>query len=151
MTEQTFIIIKPNAVASGLVGEILRRYETARFRIVAMKAVQASRAKIEGFYAEHDGKPFFKGLVDFMTSGPIVVAALEGENAIEGVRALNGATNPANALPGTIRQAFAPSMTANVVHSSDSIESATREIGYWFDESERIAYVLRPQFAQDWP
>jgi nucleoside-diphosphate kinase len=151
MTEQTFIIIKPNAVASGLVGEILRRYETARFRLVALKALTPSREKIAGFYAEHDGKPFFPGLCDFMTSGPIVVAALEGEGAVEGVRTLNGATNPAKALPGTIRQAFAPSMTANVVHSSDSIESATREISYWFDESERIEYSLRSQVAQDWP
>lgn len=151
MIQQTFVIIKPNAVASGLVGEILRRYETARFRILAMKAVSPSREKFAGFYAEHDGKPFFAGLCDFMTSGPVVVVALEGENAIEGVRAMNGATNPANALPGTIRHAFAPSMTANIVHSSDSVESAAREIAYWFDESERIAYDLRPAFAQNWP
>ena len=151
MIQQTFIIIKPNAVASGLVGEILRRYETARFRIVAMKAVSPTREKFAGFYAEHDGKPFFAGLCDFMTSGPVIVAALEGENAIEGVRAMNGATNPANALPGTIRHAFAPSMTANIVHSSDSPESAAREISYWFDESERIGYDLRPAFAQNWP
>ncbi len=151
MIQQTFVIIKPNAVASGLVGEILRRYETARFRILAMKAVSPSREKFAGFYAEHDGKPFFAGLCDFMTSGPVVVVALEGENAIEGVRAMNGATNPANALPGTIRHAFAPSMTANIVHSSDSPESAAREISYWFDETEHISYALGPAFAQNWP
>lgn len=140
MIERTFAIIKPNAVAGGLVGEIIHRYETARFRVLAMKAVQASREKIEGFYAEHKGKGFFEELVGFMTSGPIVVIALEGEGAIEGVRQMNGATNPAKALPGTLRYDFAPTMGENIVHSSDSPESAAREIGYWFGADELVSY-----------
>jgi len=151
MIEETFIIIKPNAVASGLIGEVLHRYETARFRLVAMKALQASRERMEEFYAEHKGQYFFERLVGFMTSGPIVVAVLSGENAIAGARAINGATDPTKAAPGTIRQAFAPTMNANIVHSSDSSESAVREIAFWFGPDERIAYELRPQLAQPWP
>ena len=151
MIEQTFIIIKPNAVASGLIGEVLHRYETARFRLVAMKALQASRERMEEFYAEHKGQYFFERLVGFMTSGPIVVAVLSGENVIAGARAINGATDPTKAAPGTIRQAFAPTMNANIVHSSDSPESAAREIAFWFGPDERIAYELRPQLAQPWP
>jgi nucleoside-diphosphate kinase len=151
MIEETFIIIKPNAVASGLVGEVLHRYETARFRLVAMKALEASRERMEGFYAEHKGQYYFERLVGFMTSGPIVVAVLSGENAIAGVRAINGATDPTKAAPGTIRHAFAPTMNANIVHSSDSPESAAREIAFWFGSEERITYELRPQLAQPWP
>lgn len=149
MTQRTFAIIKPNAVRSALVGEILRRYETARLRVVGMKLIHASSEKVAGFYAEHEGRPFFPGLVSFMASGPIVVLALEGENAIADVRALNGATDPAKAAPGTIRHAFGPTMGSNVVHSSDSPESAAREISYWFAPDELFAYAQRSSVADE--
>lgn len=149
MTQRTFAIIKPNAVRSALVGEILRRYETARLRVVGMKLIHATSEKVAGFYAEHEGRPFFPGLVSFMASGPIVVLALEGENAIADVRALNGATDPAKAAPGTIRHAFGPTMGSNVVHSSDSPESAAREISYWFAPDELFAYAQKSSVADE--
>lgn len=149
MTQRTFAIIKPNAVRSALVGEILRRYETARLRVVGMKLIHASSEKVAGFYAEHEGRPFFPGLVSFMASGPIVVLALEGDNAIADVRALNGATDPAKAAPGTIRHAFGPTMGSNVVHSSDSPESAAREISYWFAPDELFAYAQKSSVADE--
>jgi nucleoside-diphosphate kinase len=149
MIQRTFAIIKPNAVRSALVGEILRRYETARLKIVGAKLVHASSQKISGFYAEHEGRPFFPGLVSFMSSGPILVLALEGENAIADVRALNGATDPAKAAPGTIRHAFGPTMGSNVVHSSDSPESAAREIDYWFSPDELFSYEQKTSFADE--
>lgn len=149
MTQRTFAIIKPNAVRSALVGEILRRYETARLRVVGMKLIHATSEKVAGFYAEHEGRPFFPGLVSFMASGPIVVLALEGDNAIADVRALNGATDPAKAAPGTIRQAFGPTMGSNVVHSSDSPESAAREISYWFAPDELFAYAQKSSVADE--
>lgn len=148
MIERTFAIIKPNAVRSALAGEILRRYETARYSLVAMKLVHPTREKVAGFYAEHEGRPFFDGLCEFMSSGPIVVLALEGEDAIAGVRALNGATDPAKAAPGTIRHAFGPTMGSNVVHSSDSSESAAREIAYWFSPDEFVTYVMKNSLAE---
>lgn len=149
MTQRTFAIIKPNAVRSALVGEILRRYETARLRIVGAKLIHATSEKVAGFYAEHEGRPFFPGLVSFMASGPIVVLALEGESAIADVRALNGATDPAKAAPGTIRHAFGPTMGSNVVHSSDSPESAAREIAYWFSADELFAYEQKSSVADE--
>ena len=149
MIQRTFAIVKPNAVRSALVGEILRRYETARFKIAGAKLLHASAGKIAGFYVEHEGRPFFPGLVSFMSSGPILVLALEGENAIADVRALNGATDPAKAAPGTIRHAFGPSMGSNVVHSSDSPESAAREIGYWFSPDELFSYVQKTSLADE--
>jgi nucleoside-diphosphate kinase len=149
MIQRTFAIVKPNAVRSALVGEILRRYETARLRIAGAKLVHASPEKIAGFYAEHEGRPFFRGLVSFMSSAPILVLALEGENAIADVRALNGATDPAKAAPGTIRHAFGPSMGSNVVHSSDSPESASREIGYWFSPDELFSYEQKTSVADE--
>lgn len=147
MIERTFAIIKPNAVRSALTGEILRRYETARFRLLAMKLVHPTKQKVAGFYAEHEGRPFFDGLCAFMSSGPLVVLALEGEDAISGVRALNGATDPAKAAPGTIRHAFGPTMGSNVVHSSDSTESAAREISYWFSPDELVSYAMKSSLA----
>ncbi len=149
MTQRTFAIIKPNAVRSALVGEILRRYETARLRVVGMKLIHATSEKVAGFYAEHEGRPFFPGLVSFMASGPIVILALEGENAIADARALNGATDPAKAAPGTIRHAFGPTMGSNVVHSSDSPESAAREISYWFAPDELFAYAQKSSVADE--
>ncbi|MFT8211033.1 MAG: nucleoside-diphosphate kinase [Symbiopectobacterium sp.] len=134
--ERTFSIVKPNAVAKNAIGAIYTRFESAGFKIVAAKMVQLSRKQAEGFYAEHQGKPFFDGLVDFMTSGPIMVQVLEGENAIQRNRDIMGATNPANALAGTLRADYADSFTENAVHGSDSPESAAREIAYFFSAEE---------------
>ncbi|WP_444895046.1 nucleoside-diphosphate kinase [Microbulbifer sp. SSSA005] len=134
--ERTLSIIKPDAVAKNVIGEIESRFEKAGLSIVAMKMVQLSREKAEGFYAEHKERPFFKDLVDFMTSGPVVVQVLEGENAILANRDLMGATNPKEAAAGTIRADFADSIDANAVHGSDSAESAAREVSYFFADDE---------------
>ena len=134
--ERTLSIIKPDAVAKNVIGQIYSRFETAGLRIVAAKMVRLSREQAEGFYAEHKGRPFFPALVDFMTSGPVTVQVLEGENAVGLNRELMGATNPQNAAPGTIRADFADSIDANAVHGSDSPESAAREVAYFFAASE---------------
>ena len=141
--ETTLVIIKPNGVKGGLIGEIIARYEKARLAVAAMRMRKISAAEAEGFYAEHKGKGFFGELVGFMTSGPVVLMALRGEKAVEAVRQMNGATNPKNASPGTIRYDFAPSMGENIVHSSDSPESANREVAYWFKPEELSAYNPR--------
>ncbi|MFD1215261.1 MULTISPECIES: nucleoside-diphosphate kinase [Microbulbifer] len=137
--ERTLSIIKPDAVAKNVIGEIESRFEKAGLRIVAMKMVQLSQEKAEGFYAEHKERPFFKDLVGFMTSGPVVVQVLEGENAIKANRDLMGATNPKEAEAGTIRADFAESIDANAVHGSDSPESAEREVSYFFSAEEICA------------
>ncbi|WP_224553511.1 nucleoside-diphosphate kinase [Pectobacterium versatile] len=137
--ERTFSIVKPNAVAKNAIGAIYARFESAGFTIVAAKMLRLNREQAEGFYAEHKGKPFFDGLVEFMMSGPIMVQALEGENAVQRNRDIMGATNPANALAGTLRADYADSFTANAVHGSDSIESAQREIAYFFSDDEICA------------
>ncbi len=134
--ERTFSIIKPNAVAKNAIGAIYARFESAGFRIIAAKMLHLTREQAEGFYAEHEGKPFFAGLVEFMTSGPIVVQVLEGEDAVRRNREIMGATNPANALAGTLRADYADSFTANAVHGSDAVESAAREIAYFFSADE---------------
>lgn len=134
--ERTLSIIKPDAVAKNVVGQILSRFEQAGLNIVAAKMVQLSQADAEGFYAEHKERPFFKDLVSFMISGPVVVQVLEGEGAILKNRDLMGATNPKEAAAGTIRAEFAESIDANAVHGSDSATSAAREIGYFFAETE---------------
>lgn len=136
--ERTFSIIKPNAVAQNVIGEIERRFEQAGLTIIAMKMLKLTREDAEGFYAEHKGKPFFDGLIDFMTSGPMIVQVLEGENAIHHNRELMGATDPAKAVPGTIRADFGShtQVSANAVHGSDSPISAAREIRYFFTENE---------------
>ena len=141
--ETTLVIIKPNGVRGGLVGEIISRYEKSRLAVAALRMQTISRAEAEGFYAEHKDKGFFGELVDFMTSGPVVILALRGEKAVEAVRHMNGATNPKNALPGTIRFDFAPSTGENMVHASDSQESAARETAYWFKPEEFSAYPVR--------
>lgn len=138
--EMTFAMIKPNAVKSGLVGQIIARYEAAGLSVCAIKMHQMSKKDARGFYAEHVKKPFFPELEAYMTKGPSVMLALGGENAIAKVRAINGATNPAKAEPGTLRYDFAPSMTENVVHSSDSPASAERELDFWFKKEDRYAY-----------
>ncbi|MEQ9942770.1 nucleoside-diphosphate kinase [Pectobacterium aroidearum] len=134
--ERTFSIVKPNAVAKNAIGSIYARFESAGFTLVAAKMLRLNREQAEGFYAEHKGKPFFDGLVEFMMSGPIMVQVLEGENAVQRNRDIMGATNPANALAGTLRADYADSFTANAVHGSDSIESAQREIAYFFSDDE---------------
>ncbi|PHM27355.1 nucleoside-diphosphate kinase [Xenorhabdus budapestensis] len=134
--ERTFSIIKPNAVKKDVIGSIYARFESAGFKIIAAKMLHLTREQAEGFYAEHNGRPFFDGLVEFMTSGPIMVQVLEGENAVQRHRDLMGATNPDNALAGTLRADYADSFTENAVHGSDSIESANREIAYFFSDDE---------------
>ena len=134
--ERTLSIVKPDAVARNIIGEIYSRFEKNGLTIVAAKMMHLSEDQAKGFYAEHDGKPFYGDLVAYMTSGPVVVQVLEGENAIAKNRELMGATNPADAAPGTIRADFAESVEANAVHGSDSPASAEREIGYFFDAGE---------------
>ena len=134
--EQTLSIIKPDAVAKNVVGQILARFEAAGLRIAATKKTRLSRVDAEAFYAIHSERPFFKDLVDFMISGPVVVTVLEGENAMSKNRELMGATNPAEAEPGTIRADFADSIDANAVHGSDSVENAINEINFFFAQRE---------------
>lgn len=137
--ERTLSIIKPDAVAKNVIGEIYSRFEKAGLCIVAAKMKQLSRADAEGFYAVHRERPFFKPLVDFMISGPVMIQALEGENAIARNRELMGATNPKDAAPGTIRADFAQSIDANAVHGSDGADTAKVEIAYFFTDSELCA------------
>ncbi|MDF1832428.1 MAG: nucleoside-diphosphate kinase [Porticoccaceae bacterium] len=134
--ERTLSIIKPDAVAKNAIGEIIARFEKAGLNIVGAKLMQLSEEKAGGFYAEHRERPFFGDLVGFMTSGPVVVQVLEGENAIALNRDLMGATNPAEADAGTIRADFAETIDANAVHGSDSPASAEREIAYFFEAGE---------------
>ncbi|MFA0087304.1 nucleoside-diphosphate kinase [Vibrio sp. 10N.286.49.C2] len=134
--ERTFSIVKPDAVERNLIGEIYHRIEKAGLSIVAAKMVRLTDDQAKGFYAEHEGKPFFGALREFMTSGPIMVQVLEGENAISRYRELMGKTNPEEAACGTIRSDYALSMRYNSVHGSDSPESAAREIEFFFPESE---------------
>ena len=136
--ECTFSIIKPNAVNKNVMGEILSRFEKGGLRIAAAKFAHLTREKAEGFYIEHKDRPFFQSLVQFMTSGPVLLLVLEGENAIAKNRELMGATDPEKADPGTIRKDFAESIEANAVHGSDSPNSAEREIAYFFDPGEII-------------
>jgi nucleoside-diphosphate kinase len=132
--ERTLSIIKPDAVAKNVIGKIYSRFETNGLKVVAARMMRLSRADAEGFYAVHRERPFFKDLVDFMVSGPIMVQVLEGENAIAKNRELMGATDPKKAAPGTIRADFAASIDANAVHGSDGAETASVEIGYFFPQ-----------------
>lgn len=134
--ERTLSIIKPDAVAKNVIGEIYTRFEKAGLRIVASKMLHLSQQQAEGFYAEHKERPFFGDLVAFMTSGPVVVQVLEGDGAIAKNLELMGATNPKEAAAGTIRADFAESIDANAVHGSDSAASAEREVAYFFNDSE---------------
>ena len=136
--EQTLSIIKPDAVAKNVVGQILARFETAGLRIAATKKIQLSLADAQAFYAVHAQRPFFKDLVEFMISGPVVVTVLEGENAMAKNRELMGATNPKEADAGTIRADFAQSIDANAVHGSDSLENAQIEINFFFAQREIV-------------
>ncbi|RXJ73133.1 nucleoside-diphosphate kinase [Veronia nyctiphanis] len=134
--ERTFSIVKPDAVERNLIGAIYHRVESAGMRIVAAKMLRLTKEQAEGFYAEHQGKPFFEKLVNFMMSGPIMVQVLEGENAIARYRELMGKTNPEEAACGTLRADYAVNYTFNSVHGSDSPESAAREISYFFAAEE---------------
>jgi nucleoside-diphosphate kinase len=134
--ERTLSIIKPDAVAKNIIGDILRRFEHAGLKIVAAKMKQLTKEEAEGFYAVHKERPFFGDLVSFMISGPVMIQALEGENAISINRNLMGATDPKKAEPGTIRADFADSIDANAVHGSDSLENAATEIAYFFTANE---------------
>ena len=134
--EQTLSIIKPDAVAKNVIGQILARFEDAGLRIAATKKIHLSRADAEAFYAIHAERPFFADLVEFMTSGPVVVTVLEGEDAMAKNRELMGATNPKEAVAGTIRADFAESIDANAVHGSDSVENAAIEIAFFFAQRE---------------
>ncbi|MET0405993.1 MAG: nucleoside-diphosphate kinase [Cystobacter sp.] len=138
--ERTLSIIKPDGLQKSVIGKIISRFEEKGLKPVAIRLQHLSQAQAEGFYAVHKARPFFKDLVGFMISGPVVLMVLEGENAVLGNRDLMGATNPANAAPGTIRRDFATSIDQNTVHGSDSLENAKNEIAYFFRETELHGY-----------
>jgi nucleoside-diphosphate kinase len=137
--ERTLAILKPDCVRKQLIGEVLRRIQEAGFAVRALKMMHLSKAEAEGFYAVHEGKPFFDELTDFMSSGPCIPVVLEKENAIADFRTLIGATNPAEADEGTIRRDFADSIGENIVHGSDSVENGRKEAAYFFPEHEVVA------------
>lgn len=143
--EQTLSIIKPDAVANNLIGTIFARFETAGFKIIATKMVHLTREEAEGFYAVHKERPFFEDLVNFMTSGPVVISVLEGEDVITKHRELMGATNPKEALAGTLRHDFAHSIDANAVHGSDAPETAQVEITYFFGDQAVGSVAICPR------
>ena len=134
--QRTLSIIKPDATSKNIIGKIIDRFEENGLKLVAGKLIHMDQAKAAGFYAEHEGRPFFPNLVEYMTSAPVFVQVLEGDNAVLKNRELMGATNPSEADPGTIRADFAETIDANAVHGSDSTDSAEREISYFFDDSE---------------
>jgi nucleoside-diphosphate kinase len=137
-TEKTFSIIKPNATEDNNIGNIIARFEKEGLRIAAAKLAKLTKEKAEGFYIEHKERPFFNSLVNFMTSGPVVLMVLEGEDAVSKNRQIMGATNPADAEEGTLRKLYASSIEANAVHGSDSPQSAEREISYFFEKNEIV-------------
>ncbi len=139
--ERTFVMVKPDGVQRGLVGEIVRRFEQRGLRIVAMKMVQVTPEFAHQHYAVHVGKPFFEGLIRYITSGPVVAMVLEGTEAIAAARSTMGATNPLKAAPGTIRADLAMEMGRNLVHGSDGAETAQFEIGLWFRPEELVMYT----------
>ena len=140
-TERTLSIIKPDGLQKGVIGKIISRFEEKGLKPVAIRLQQLSQAEAEGFYAVHKARPFFKDLVSFMISGPVVLMVLEGENAVLANREIMGATNPKDAAEGTIRKDFATSIDQNTVHGSDSLENAKNEIAYFFRETEQQGYT----------
>ena len=140
MTERTLVLIKPDGVQRLLVGRIVARYEERGLKLIGLKLMRVSRELAERHYAVHRERPFFAGLVEFITSGPLVAAVLEGPNAIGVVRAMNGATRPHEAAPGSIRGDFALETAQNIVHASDGPETAVAEVALWFDETELVDY-----------
>jgi len=139
--ERTLIIVKPDGVQRALVGEVIGRLERRGLRIAALELRQIDRALAERHYGEHEGKPFYAGLVDYITSGPVVTLVVEGPGAVAVVRATVGVTNPATATPGTIRADFGLTIGRNLIHASDSVESAAREVGLFFGDRAPIAYT----------
>lgn len=139
-TERTFVMVKPDGVQRGLVGEVVRRIERRGLKLAGLKLVEVSQELAEEHYGVHRDKPFFSGLVAFITSGPVVAMVVEGENAIAAMRAINGATNPVEAGPGTIRGDLAVDIGRNIVHASDSAETAATEVKLWFEDDEVAAY-----------
>jgi nucleoside-diphosphate kinase len=139
--ERTFAMVKPDGVQRGLVGEIVRRYEARGLKVVGLRLMSVPRSKAEEHYAEHKGKPFYNGLVDYITSGPVVALCLEGKNAVAVVRTVNGATKPWDALPGTIRGDFALDIGRNVVHGSDSVDAAKRELAIYFGKDDLVDWT----------
>jgi nucleoside-diphosphate kinase len=137
--ERTLSIVKPDGVQKNLIGEVYRRLEQAGLRIVGARMLQLSQSQAEGFYAVHRERPFYRDLVRYMTSGPVIVQVLEGENAVARNREIMGATDPRKAAPGTIRADFAASIEQNVVHGSDAADTAAREIAFFFSESDLCA------------
>lgn len=134
--ERTFIAIKPDGVQRGLVGEIIQRFESKGFKLVGLKQLQVSRALAEEHYGEHKEKPFFAGLVDFITSSPVVAMVWEGKEVVASARKMIGATNPLSSEPGTIRGDFGIDIGRNIIHGSDAVETAQREIALWFNDGE---------------
>lgn len=134
--ERTFIAIKPDGVQRGLVGEIIQRFESKGFKLVGLKQLQVSRALAEEHYGEHKERPFFSGLVDFITSSPVVAMVWEGKDVVASARKMIGATNPLDSNPGTIRGDFGIDIGRNIIHGSDAVETAQREIALWFSDSE---------------
>ncbi len=136
--EQTLSIVKPDGVSRNLIGEVISRFERQGLRIAALKMIRMTKDEARGFYIVHKDRPFYESLTDFMSEGPVVVMVVEGENAVARVRELMGATDPSEAAPGTIRADFASDIERNIVHGSDSAESAEYEIGYFFSSLERV-------------
>lgn len=145
--EKTLSIIKPDAVAKGVIGQINSRFEKAGLRIVAAKMQHLSKEQAQGFYAVHKERPFFNALVNFMSSGPVMIQVLEGEQAISKNREIMGATNPKDAVPGTIRADFADSIDHNAVHGSDAADTAQQEIAFFFKPEEIVTYVKKTELA----
>jgi nucleoside-diphosphate kinase len=142
-TERTLSIIKPDGVEKGVIGRIISRFETSDMKPIAIKLKQLSKAEAEGFYAVHKARPFFGSLVEFMTSGPVVLMVLEGENAVARNREIMGATDPKKAADGTLRKDFATDIEKNTVHGSDSLENAKNEVSYFFPEVEVHTYAWK--------
>ncbi|MHB8604629.1 MAG: nucleoside-diphosphate kinase [Thermoplasmatota archaeon] len=138
--ERTFAMVKPDGVARGLVGEVVRRYEARGLKLAGLKLMRVTRRLAEEHYAEHKGKKFYDGLIAYITSGPVAVICLEGKDAVKVVRSVNGATNPIDAAPGTLRGDLALDIGRNVVHGSDSAESAARELAIYFNKDDLLEY-----------
>lgn len=138
--ERTFLMLKPDAVQRGLVGQVIVRFESKGFKLVGMKLMQVDQDLAEEHYAEHRGKPFFEPTVNYITSSPVVAMVWEGKNVVASAREMMGATNPANASPGSIRGAFGVDISRNIIHGSDSVGSANREISLYFKGEELVAY-----------
>ena len=138
--ERTFIIVKPDAVQRGLVGEIIARFERRGLKIVAMQFIQVSEDLARRHYAEHEGKPFYEGLIDYITSAPVMAMAWEGPNAVAAIRQTMGATKPTEAAPGTLRHDFGLEIGRNLTHASDKPETGEREVGLWFSQAELVSW-----------